>query len=148
MKRCAQVLVGVLVLSLSSLFVSCSADDSNNLVNSNPPMSINNVSIEKKRIVAHYDFEADINRSHKEAYQKSAVQIDIMKGGVYKSIDKYSLKKSDGQWVLNGDVISLSDNATGEVLRYKIEELNRADAIVSPVNCKEISRIELVNFSK
>jgi hypothetical protein len=148
MKRCAQVLVGVLVLSLSLLFVSCSADDSNNLVNNNPSMTVSSINIEKKWIVAHYDFEEGINRNHKEAYQKSAIEIDIMNGGNYKSIDKYSLKKSKGQWILNGDVISLSDSATGEVLRYKIEELNRADAIISPVGCKEISRIELVSFSK
>lgn len=148
MKRCAQVLVGVLVLSLSSLFVSCSADDNNNLVNRNPSMTVSGINIEKKWIVAHYDFEADVNRSHKEAYQKSCVEIDILKGGDYKSIDKYSLKKSDGQWVLNGDVINLSDSATGEIKRYKIEELNRADAIISPIESKEISKIELVSFSK
>lgn len=147
MRQCAQVLVGVLVFGLSLLSVSCSADDSlNSKVETT--QSVNSINIEKKWIVAHYDFEADVNRSHKETYQKSAVEIDIMKGGVYNAIDKYSLEKTKGQWVLNGDVISLNDNATGEVLRYKIEELNRADAVISPVNHKDISKIELVSFSK
>lgn len=147
MRQCAQVLVGVLVLCLSVLSVSCSADDSLNVKN-DAPMSVSGINIEKKWIVAHYDFEDGVNRNHKEAYQKSAVEIDLLTGGEYKVIDKYSLEKSKGQWTLNGDVISLSDNATGEVLRYKIEELNRADAIVSPINHKDISKIELVSFSK
>ncbi|MCC9043254.1 hypothetical protein LNQ81_11290 [Myroides sp. M-43] len=147
MRRCAQVLVGVLVLSLSSLFVGCSADESYNLMKETP-VTVSSINIEKKWIVAHYDFQAGIDRNHKEAYQKSAVEIDIMKGGVYNAVDKYNLEKSKGQWELNGDVISFSDSATGIVLSYRIEELNRADATVSPVSCKEISRIELVSFSK
>ncbi|WP_121967026.1 hypothetical protein [Myroides sp. N17-2] len=147
MRQCAQVLVGVLVLGLSMLSVSCSADDSLN-VKEETSLGVSGINIEKKWIVAHYDFEADVNRSEKEAYQKSAVEVDIMKGGVYNAVDKYSLEKSNGQWVLNGDVISLSNTATGEVLRYKIEELNRADAKVSPINHKDISSIELVSFSK
>lgn len=147
MRQCAQVLVGVLVLCLSMLSVSCSADDSLNVKDENQ-LGVSGINIEKKWIVAHYDFEADVNRSQKEAYQKSAIEVDIMKGGVYNAVDNYSLEKSNGQWVLNGDVISLSNTATGEVLRYKIEELNRADVKVSPINHKDISSIELVSFSK
>ncbi|AJA69542.1 hypothetical protein HX045_09385 [Myroides odoratimimus] len=147
MRRCAQVLIGVLIIGMSSLLASCSADDNNNL-EIDKALSVNSINIEKTWIVAHFDFQEGVSRSHKERYQKSLIEIDIMKGGKYQAIDKYSLEESKGNWVLEGEMISLENDADGEVKRYRIIDLSRAEALVSPINVKEISQMELVSFKK
>ncbi|MEK6494425.1 hypothetical protein [Myroides odoratimimus] len=147
MRRCAQVLIGVLIIGMSSLLGSCSADDNNSL-RVDKALSVNSINIEKTWVVAHFSFQEGVSRSHKERYQKSLIEIDIMKGGKYQAIDKYSLEESKGNWVLEGEMISLENDADGEVKRYRIIDLSRAEALVSPINVKEISQMELVSFKK
>lgn len=136
--------MGLIILVLVSSLQSCSNED-NNTISDSPQKEITSINIEKKWIIAHFSFSENCKANDRDQYQKSALEITL-KANNYKGIDKYSLKEYQGKFKLEGSLLSLTENNTDEVRKFKIIELLGNEMKLEALNNENILEIELVSF--
>lgn len=134
--------MGLIVLACS--LQSCSNED-NNTISDSPQKEITSINIEKKWIVTHFSFTEDCKANDRDQYQKSALEITL-KANNYTAVDNYSQKEYQGNFKLEGNIISLVEKNSEEVRKFKIIELVGNEMRVEALNNKNILEIELVSF--